>query len=638
MLTVMCPNCRYRFPAPGCCNLEAPGTIVAIDADEKGTTMLEKSEAPRKENAFFGGGYLLVPREYTENNRACFINAPTIIHGPTIIQQPSIFNNIGTQIQDNENWLKSFHYQQQLQQQQQQQQVERNLSKMEGILDMDEGSKGTTRINDFSNCHIDTTCDLTGGTVTITTPNIQSGGCLIRNNDTEMFVQSPRIEIRPKLSVGGGYFVQKYLPVELTGNGCFIYQENDSNDESSSSSSYSTSDNSLDKSMTNENLETFYIWPPSGCQELPGTRRSESTTNNVTYNPRLQHPTNETSCNKSSEEPRSSERFTESNNSNKPHSNCCCSEKNNKESSSFSATNTESYSTRCNNSSPREHVEGTKTKCCNDASPPPMEIRVNATVQLPPNVEHCTVNITATTGHSGSNNSAIIVPSPGAKRDNFNGGGLVHLENNNERNTNNSNNERRENSPTTPLSWLAPCPWNFDNYSIDQDFFMLTRVKRILEISGWYHEGLSWQQSETLLKNTPVGRWLMRDSSDSRFAFAVSVQTPRGPTSVRVHYFLGRFRLDAQPRLSLAMPLFEDPVKMLQYYVDYSKRIDEHRKEVLVDYSGQLYGQIYLTKPLVKEVQSLSHLARIAVNTHRLNTHLLPPLIKNYLAEYPYSL
>lgn len=122
--------------------------------------------------------------------------------------------------------------------------------------------------------------------------------------------------------------------------------------------------------------------------------------------------------------------------------------------------------------------------------------------------------------------------------------------------------------------------------------------------------------------------------------FAVSVQTARGPTSVRVFYFMGKFRLDAEPRLASTMPLFDCPIKMLEYYVEYSKQMNEPRREVWVDYTGLVYSQIYLSEPLLKEVRSLAHLARIAVNRAGLEKEKerLPPLIKNYLTEYPYSL
>lgn len=123
-----------------------------------------------------------------------------------------------------------------------------------------------------------------------------------------------------------------------------------------------------------------------------------------------------------------------------------------------------------------------------------------------------------------------------------------------------------------------------------------------------------------------------------RFNFAVSVQTDRGPTSVRVHDFLGNFRLDADPRLALTMPIFNCPIKMLQHYVEYSRTVNENRREVWVDHSGTLYTQIYLTKPLLKEVKSLSHLARLSINKHKLPTSHLPPLIRNYITEYPYTL
>jgi hypothetical protein len=105
---------------------------------------------------------------------------------------------------------------------------------------------------------------------------------------------------------------------------------------------------------------------------------------------------------------------------------------------------------------------------------------------------------------------------------------------------------------------------------------------------------------------------------------------------------MGKFRLDAEPRLALTMPLFDCPIKMLEYYCEYSKHVDDQRQEVWLDYSGQIYSQIYLSDPLMKEVRPLSQLARIAVNrgSARLEKYMerLPPVIRNYLKEYPYTL
>ncbi|RZF37200.1 hypothetical protein LSTR_LSTR016820, partial [Laodelphax striatellus] len=87
-----------------------------------------------------------------------------------------------------------------------------------------------------------------------------------------------------------------------------------------------------------------------------------------------------------------------------------------------------------------------------------------------------------------------------------------------------------------------------------------------LRTSGWYYEGLSWQESSNLLLPTTPGTFLVRDSSDPRYLFSLSVQTDRGPTSVRLHYADGHFRLDAEAKIIPLMPLFNCVVKLVQHY------------------------------------------------------------------------
>lgn len=573
MLTVMCPNCRHRFPAPGCCEPQKM---------EKDNALIHPA------SCYYGG--LLVPKGYTSGG-GCFINAPTIIHSQPIINSfnyPAMTLDLEKPRIDKQK--NSFL-----------QRTEKNARILGFPIVNEEIGK-----NQNSGCQITTSSELTGGSVTITTPNIQSGGCLIQSTDSGILMQTPHVEIRPKLS-GGGCFVQKILSTE--------------NQEAS----ITLPESKYHQENANHDGRTVLL-PPSGCQELPGTRRNvlpqkteeKVSTGNptggssekpvlsnfqVTSMPMMQFQQAKSSQ-KSEQELEQGRNF-----------NCCCSHIQNL------------YHIKSNSPQVSEN--------CNSMfldSNPAVQIQVNATVQIPASLGQCTVNITASTTNSRNSLSSIVSKT----RNNFNGGGLV--QENEVQNNEENFEERRDRTPTTPVSWLMPCPWSFDSYMIDRDTARLCEVKRLLQTCGWYHEGLSWQQSENLLKNAAIGQWLMRDSSDIRYTFAVSVQTARGPTSVRVHYFLGQFRLDAEPRLAFAIPLFDCPIKMLEYYVEYSKSVDEHRKEVWVDYSGQLYSEIYLTKPLVKEVRSLSHLARLVVNRCKLSTEHLPPLIKNYLAEYPYTL
>lgn len=576
MLTVMCPNCRHRFPASGCCESQ---------------TMNEDNALIHPTTCYYGG--LLVPKGYASGG-GCFINAPTIIHSQPIINSfnyPSMPLDLEKAIFDKQKGSV--------------------LQRPKDSKDMQIPGlpliNKETEKNQSSGCQITTGYDLTGGSVTITTPSIQSGGCLIQSTDSGILMQTPQMEIRPKLS-GGGCFVQKALSTENQETPIVLAAQK-----------------GQQESMNHG--ERVLLLPPSGCQELPGTRRNilpqkieeKIPVGNVadencegrpgfssfqmTNVPVVQFQQAKILKNneQASEESRGF--------------NCCCSNTQNP------------YHVKSSNLPVSEN----RNSMVLDANPG-VQIQLNATVQLPASLGQCTVNITATTTTSPNSSSGLT----SRAKNNFNGGGLVQK--NETRNDEECFHERRDRSPTTPVSWLMPCPWSFNSYMMDKDATRLSEVKRLLQTCGWYHEGLSWQQSENLLKNTAVGRWLMRDSSDSRYMFAVSVQTARGPTSVRVHYFMGQFRLDAEPRLAFAIPLFDCPIKMLEYYVEYSKSVDEHRKEVWVDYSGQLYSEIYLTKPLVKEVRSLSHLARLIVNRYKLPTENLPPLIRNYLTEYPYAL
>ncbi|XP_043472313.1 uncharacterized protein LOC122504988 [Leptopilina heterotoma] len=537
MMTVMCPNCQHRFPAPGCCN--------PTMRQEESNRLMAPQTAERMD--FYSGGGILVPRGFTSEN-SCFINAPTIVHGPTIIQTgnqncltaPSFRVGHGYPVND---------------------EPPSSPSSMANHVKLSQmGYDDQQDVPDLlppSACHITTNCDHKGGSVTITTPRNHSGGCVIKCIDSGVLFQSP-VQMRPHLT-GGGFVLQNRLSTEFMEETEPIMNEEELRN--------------LPSPKLVENECTFPcrecgLSPPSGCQELPGTRRINE---------------NQTS--------RTSSRFN------------CHSHSN--------------ISVQTNN------VERVN---------PDLQIQVNATVQLPSNLGQCTVNITATTNTVRNTYGYYNI----RNLNNLNGGGLIETEPHSP--IDDSFIERNDENPSTPVSWLMPCPWTFNTHMMEKDVSYLGEVKKLLQTTGWYHEGMTWQESEKLLKDSPVGSWLMRDSSDSRYSFAVSVQTKRGPTSVRVHFLQGRFRLDAEPRLALAMPLFRCPIKMIEYYVDYSTRMDDQKNQVWIDYSGEIYSHIYMTKPFLKEVTSLSHLARLKVNAYNLPKNHLPVIIRKYLAEYPYSI
>lgn len=214
-------------------------------------------------------------------------------------------------------------------------------------------------------------------------------------------------------------------------------------------------------------------------------------------------------------------------------------------------------------------------------------------------------------------------------------------------------------SPSMPLAFILPPfasliqanPASLEAQS-DADLKILSDTVVVLRQSGWYYEGYSYQQAHELLKDTAIGTFLVRNSSDPSFLFSLSVQTERGPTSVRLVYINGYFRLDAQPHLQSAMPMFPTIVELVHHYMKQS-RLYKENAQVWVDPAGKWYSSILLYKPLRKkpEPPSLKHFARLTI--HRaLDASALPKLallpphhtqlelpasLTAYLSEYPFS-
>ncbi|KAJ8983935.1 hypothetical protein NQ317_008637 [Molorchus minor] len=215
-------------------------------------------------------------------------------------------------------------------------------------------------------------------------------------------------------------------------------------------------------------------------------------------------------------------------------------------------------------------------------------------------------------------------------------------------------------SPSAQLSFILPpfaTPLQLAQPPLDSkpetELQRLSDTVRALRQSDWYYEGITYQQSHDLLADTAVGTYLVRNSSDPRFLFSLSVQTERGPTSVRLFYMNGFFRLDAQAHLQSAMPLFPSVITLVQHYVEQS-RLCRNSAQVWVDPNGKWYSSILLDKPLRKKQKppSLKHFARLAVHralrsSDRPRLAMLPPphtqlelpsSLTAYLSEYPYSI
>ncbi|XP_050716462.1 cytokine-inducible SH2-containing protein-like [Eriocheir sinensis] len=188
--------------------------------------------------------------------------------------------------------------------------------------------------------------------------------------------------------------------------------------------------------------------------------------------------------------------------------------------------------------------------------------------------------------------------------------------------------------PTTkvaPKVTLTPPPEPEKN-----DSQVLTETRRKLEESGWYHGSLTWQQAATLLRDTPVGTFLLRDSASPQCLYSLSVNTTNGPTSVRIHYSCGRFRLDCTGHSQRHTPEFTGVVELVEHYVNVAST------QVWVDHEGNTFSPIDIRRPLRRSTPSLQHLCRLAIsasggNTKSSSSSDLPQALQSFLQAYPHT-
>lgn len=188
------------------------------------------------------------------------------------------------------------------------------------------------------------------------------------------------------------------------------------------------------------------------------------------------------------------------------------------------------------------------------------------------------------------------------------------------------------------VSCSFSCSVGTCNSPIVDDVAYLEASRKELNLSGWYWTHLTWQEAEVVLQETCIGTFLVRDSADPRHCFSMSVQTEKGPTSVRIHYLNGKFRLSGQPSVKASLPEFNSVIKLVEYYISTNEKYSKSN-HVWIDSSGKVFSPIRIRQPLLKGVPSLKHLSRKASNFYfskQALTEQLPLPLWNYIEEYPY--
>jgi suppressor of cytokine signaling 2 len=204
------------------------------------------------------------------------------------------------------------------------------------------------------------------------------------------------------------------------------------------------------------------------------------------------------------------------------------------------------------------------------------------------------------------------------------------------------------------------------------DLERLEVVYRRLVSSGFYFGRMSIGEATERLGRWPVGSFLLRDSSDPRYLFSVSIQTCRGTTSIRMAYRSGLFRLDCSPDQEHLMPTFDCALRLVSHYVRLcaasvasaaasSSTADPRNNAqtptrnvhsyVLLESSGRKDTPVLLTRPYRDQPSALAHLCRRTIHSRLTlggcgdsgrdaavdRLHLIPSL-KTYLKDYPHDI
>lgn len=177
-------------------------------------------------------------------------------------------------------------------------------------------------------------------------------------------------------------------------------------------------------------------------------------------------------------------------------------------------------------------------------------------------------------------------------------------------------------------------------FSSKSEYQLVVNAVRKLQESGFYWSTVTGGQANLLLSAEPTGTFLIRDSSDQRHFFTLSVKTESGTKNLRIQCEGGKFSLQSDPHSSQPVPRFDCVLKLVHHYMPLPEQQPGEAslpKRAYYIYSGGEKIPLVLNRPLSSNVSTLQHLCRKTVNGH-LNSYekmtQLPGPIKEFLDQY----
>lgn len=126
-------------------------------------------------------------------------------------------------------------------------------------------------------------------------------------------------------------------------------------------------------------------------------------------------------------------------------------------------------------------------------------------------------------------------------------------------------------------------------------------------ILPFYYPNLTMLEAKNLLKQSPEGTFLLRNSSEPRFAYSLSIKTKRGTTSVRIlRTDGGQLRLDSDQAQQNFIPSFNSISELINYYLAQNMKPTGNEdcrrmhRYVFLERSGRMDTPLLMQQPLIR--------------------------------------
>ncbi|XP_048089861.1 suppressor of cytokine signaling 3b [Alosa alosa] len=190
----------------------------------------------------------------------------------------------------------------------------------------------------------------------------------------------------------------------------------------------------------------------------------------------------------------------------------------------------------------------------------------------------------------------------------------------------------------------------YKTFSSRLQYQLVLSAARKLQESGFYWSSMGGKEASSLLNAEPAGTFLVRDSSDHRHFFTLSVKTVTGTKNLRIQCDACSFYLQTDPCDAQKVPHFDCVLKLIHHYMPTTttttylcprqpqcRQLLSRRRRTYFIYSGGEKVPLELLRPLTCSMSTLQHLCRKTVNGHldmSTKRDQLPQTLQEFLEEY----